>query len=134
VDSTLHLSSSEELLLPLRWIAVLRGRLRASLAATTGVHSAEDILKMLLVGADVVMIASALLLHGPGHLATVLEGVESWMSERGYASVDELRGSMSQEHVPNPVAFARANYARLVTSFVSPYDWRMAPQDGELRA
>lgn len=134
VDSTLHLSSSSELLLPLRWIAVLRGRVHASLAATTGVHSAEDVLKMLLVGADVVMLASALLRHGPGHVAAVLEGVESWVTERGYASLDELRGSMSQENVPNPVAFARANYARLVTSFVSPYDWRMAPQQGELRA
>jgi dihydroorotate dehydrogenase (fumarate) len=134
VDSTLHLSSSDELLLPLRWIAILRGRVGASLAATTGVHSMEDVLKMLLVGADVVMLASALLLHGPAHIATILEGVESWMTDRGYASVDELRGSMSQEHVPNPVAFARANYARLVTSFVSPYDWRMAPQEGELRA
>ena len=134
VDSNLHLSSSSELLLPLRWIAILRGRIHASLAATTGVHSAKDALKMLLVGADVVMLASALLRHGPGHLASVLAGMESWLTDRGYASVDELRGSMSQEHVPNPVAFARANYAHLVTSFVSPYDWRMAPQEGELRA
>lgn len=134
VDSTLHLSSPSELLLPLRWIAILRGRVHASLAATTGVHSAEDVLKMLLVGADVVMLASALLLHGPEHVATVLDAVEAWMTERGYASVDELRGSMSPGNVPNPVAFARANYARLVTSFVSPYDWRMAPQEGELRA
>jgi len=134
VDSTLHLSSSSELLLPLRWIAILRGRVHASLAATTGVHSAEDVLKMLLVGADVVMLASALLLHGPEHVKSVLEGVEAWMTERGYDSVNEFRGSMSQENVPNPVAFARANYARLVTSFVSPYDWRMAPQEGELRA
>jgi dihydroorotate dehydrogenase (fumarate) len=134
VDSTLHLSSSGELLLPLRWVAILRGRVHASLAATTGVHSTEDVLKMLLVGADVVMLASALLLHGPEHVKSVLEGVEAWMTERGYDSVDEFRGSMSQGNVPNPVAFARANYARLVTSFVSPYDWRMAPQEGELRA
>lgn len=134
VDATVHLSTSDELLLPLRWVGILRGRVHASFAATTGVHSAEDAVKMLLVGADVVMLASALLRHGPEHVGTVLAGLEAWMDERGYASVGELRGSMSQANVPNPVAYARANYARMVTSFVSPYDWRMAPQEGELRA
>jgi len=134
VNITLRLSTSDELLLPLRWIGILRGRVHASFAATTGVHSAEDALKLLLVGADVVMLASALLHRGPEHVAAILAGVEAWMEERGYASVGELRGSMSQANVPNPVAYARANYARMVTSFVSPYDWRMAPQPGELRA
>ncbi len=126
VAPALHLSTSSELLLPLRWIAILRDHVHASLALTTGVHTAEDALKGLLVGADVVMMASALLHEGPGHLRTVLDGIDAWMGERGYASVDELRGSMSMRNVPNPVAFARANYARLVTSFVSPYDWRMS--------
>jgi dihydroorotate dehydrogenase (fumarate) len=134
VDTTVRLSTSAEALLPLRWVGILRDRVHASLATTTGVHSAEDALKMLLVGADVVMLASALLHHGPGHVATVLDGVASWMSERGYGSVGELRGSMSQANVPNPVAFTRANYAKLVTSFVSPYDWRMAHPEGELLA
>ena len=134
VDTTVRLSTPAELLLPLRWIAILRDRVHASLAATTGVHSAEDAVKMLLAGADVVMLASALLQQGPGHLATVLEGIASWMTERGYGSVSELRGSMSQSNVPNPVAFTRANYAQLVTSFVSPYDWRMAHPEGELLA
>jgi dihydroorotate dehydrogenase (fumarate) len=134
VDPTLHLSSSDELLLPLRWIGILRDRVHASLAATTGVHTADDALKMLLVGADVVMLASALLRHGPGHIETILHGITSWMTEHDYASVEQLRGSMSQANVPNPVAFARANYAQLVTSFVSPYDWRMAHPEGELRA
>ncbi len=87
-------------------------------------HTGADALKMLLVGADVVQMASALLHHGPEHIAVVLEEIEAWMDERGYASVDQLRGSMSQANIPNPVAFARANYAQLVTSFVSPYDWR----------
>jgi dihydroorotate dehydrogenase (fumarate) len=132
VDTTLRLSTPAELLLPLRWIAILRDRVHASLAATTGVHSAEDAVKMLLVGADVVMLASALLQRGPGHLATVLDGISSWMGERGYESVGQLRGSMSQSNVPNPIAFTRANYAKLVTSFVSPYDWRMAHPEGEL--
>ena len=124
VDPSLQLSTSDELRLPLRWIAILHGRVRASLASTTGVHTGADALKMLLAGADVVQMASALLHHGPEHIAVVLEEIQAWMDERGYASVDQLRGSMSQANIPNPVAFARANYAQLVTSFVSPYDWR----------
>jgi len=134
IDPTLHLSSSEELALPLRWIGMLRDRVHASLACTTGVHTAEDALKALLVGADVTMMASALLHEGPGHLTTVLGGIESWLSEHEYESVEQMKGSMSMRNVPNPVAYARANYARLVTSFASPYDWRMAEPEGELRA
>jgi dihydroorotate dehydrogenase (fumarate) len=133
VDPTLHLSESEELRLPLRWIAILHGRVDCSLAATTGVHSASDALKVLLAGADVAMMASALLRHGPERLATVLADLDAWLDERGYQSVDQLRGAMSQRHVPNPVAFARANYAHLVASFVSPYDWRAAEPEGQLR-
>ena len=125
VDPTLTLSSSDELRLPLRWIAILRGRIEASIAATTGVHTSADALKMLLAGADVVMMASALLHDGPQHVAVILREIEAWMDEREYTSVSQLRGSMSQANIDNPVAFARANYAQLVTSFVSPYDWRM---------
>ncbi len=125
VDPTLTLSSSDELRLPLRWIAILRGRIEASIAATTGVHTSADALKMLLAGADVVMMASALLHDGPQHVAVILREIEVWMDEREYTSVSQLRGSMSQANIDNPVAFARANYAQLVTSFVSPYDWRM---------
>jgi dihydroorotate dehydrogenase (fumarate) len=132
VDPTLTLSSSDELRLPLRWIAILRGRVRASLAATTGVHTSDDALKMLLAGADVVMMASALLHDGPEHVAVVLRELEAWMDDRDYTSVEQLRGSMSQANIDDPVAFARANYAQLVTSFVSPYDWRMP--DTEPRA
>jgi dihydroorotate dehydrogenase (fumarate) len=122
---TLRLSTSAELLLPLRWIGILRDRVHASLALTTGCHTAEDALKGLLVGADVVMMASALLHEGPEHAGGVLDGITTWMDDRGYVSVDQLRGSMSMANIPNPVAYARANYARLVTSFVSPFDWRM---------
>jgi dihydroorotate dehydrogenase (fumarate) len=134
VDPTLRLSTSEELRLPLRWIAILCGRVDCSLAATTGVHTAADALKLLLAGADVTMMASALLRRGPRHVGAVLDEIEGWLAERGYAGVDQLKGSMSQANIPNPVAFARANYAQLVTSFVSPYDWRMAEPEGELRA
>jgi Dihydroorotate dehydrogenase len=125
VDTGVHLSSSAELLLPLRWIAILRDRVHASLALTTGCHTAEDALKGLLVGADVVMMASALLHDGPEHAQSVLALMTAWLDEHGYESVAQLRGSMSMANVPNPVAFARANYARLVTTFVSPYDWRL---------
>ncbi len=129
VDPTLHLSSPDELLLPLRWIAILRGRIRASLAATTGVHSGADALKVLLAGADVAMMASALLHEGPEHVGVVLDEIRSWLDERDYGSIDQLRGSMSQENIPNPIAFSRSNYAQLVTSFVSPYDWRMSESE-----
>lgn len=126
VDPTLHLSTSAELALPLRWIAILRDRVHASLALTTGVHTWRDAAKGLLVGADVVMTASALLREGPVAAGQMLEGLRAWMRDHEYTSVDQLRGSMSMVNVPNPVAYARANYARLVTSFVSPYDWRGA--------
>ncbi|MGH2595501.1 MAG: dihydroorotate dehydrogenase-like protein [Actinomycetota bacterium] len=129
VDPTLHLSSPDELRLPLRWIAILHGRIHASLAATTGVHSGADALKLLLAGADVAMMASALLHEGPEHVGVVLDEMRSWMDERGYGSIRQLRGSMSQANIPNPIAFARSNYAQLVTSFVSPYDWRMAENE-----
>ena len=98
------------------------------------VASGADVLKVLLAGADVAMMASALLHEGPGHVATVLHDVETWLEEHGYESVAQMKGSMSQANIPNPVAYARANYAQLVTSFVSPYDWRMAEPEGELRA
>jgi dihydroorotate dehydrogenase (fumarate) len=80
------------------------------------------------------MMASALLHEGPGHVATVLRDVESWLEVHEYESVEQMKGSMSQANIPNPVAYARANYAQLVTSFVSPYDWRMAEPEGELYA
>jgi dihydroorotate dehydrogenase (fumarate) len=125
IDPSLHLSRPEELLLPLRWIGILRDKVHASLALSTGCHGAEDAIKGLLVGADVVMMASALLHEGPEHAGVVLDGIRGWMQEHDYPAVSVLRGSMSMAHVPDPVAYARANYARLVSNYVSPYDWRM---------
>jgi dihydroorotate dehydrogenase (fumarate) len=127
VDTTLHLSSSDEMLLPLRWIALLRDRVSCSLAATTGVHTAEDVVKLLLAGADVTMMASALFRHGPEHLATVLEDVRRWLEEREYASVEQLKGSVSAGSVADPAAFARANYVSMLVNYSSPYDWREIP-------
>jgi len=108
----LALSSSHELRLPMRWIAILRGRVDASLAATSGVHTRDDAVKVLLAGADAVMLASALLEHGPEHLRALEQGIAEWMTEREYESVEQLKGSMSQGAVADPAAFERANYVR----------------------
>jgi dihydroorotate dehydrogenase (fumarate) len=121
VTPHLVLSTSEELRLPLRWIAILHGRVACSLAATTGVHRAEDVLKVLLAGADVAMMASALLQHGPGHVRRVLSEVAAWMEEREYASVRQLVGSVSQRAVPDPAAFERANYMKTLLSYSSSF-------------
>jgi dihydroorotate dehydrogenase (fumarate) len=104
----------------MRWIAVLRGSTRLSLAATGGVHTAEDALKMLLAGADVVHMASALLKGGPQALGDVLQGITDWLTEREYTSVTQMKGSMSQQNSPNPSAFARASYLHVLNSFTPP--------------
>ncbi|MGB2869135.1 MAG: dihydroorotate dehydrogenase-like protein [Bacteroidota bacterium] len=111
------LSSSDALLLPLRWIAILHGKVKASLAATSGIHTADDVLKMLMAGADVTMMCSALLLHGPKHIATVLEDIDEWMLDHEYASVEQMKGSMSQMSVPDPSAFERANYMKALNRY-----------------
>lgn len=111
------LSSSDALLLPLRWVAILHGKVKASLAATSGIHTADDVLKMLMAGADVTMMCSALLLHGPKHITTVLEDVDEWMLEHEYASVEQMKGSMSQMSVPDASAFERANYMKALNRY-----------------
>lgn len=113
----LELSRSYESRLALRWIAILRDELDASLAATTGVHEVADVIKLILAGADVTMMTSALLINGPGHITGVLAGVASWFTERGFASVVQARGSMSLHAAPDPSAFERANYMKTLTSF-----------------
>jgi dihydroorotate dehydrogenase (fumarate) len=127
VDPTLHLSTSEELRLPLRWIAILKGRVRASLAATTGVHQWQDATKLILAGADVTMMASALFHHGPQRLADVLAGVRTWLEEHEYVSLEQAKGSVSQASTPDPDAFERSNYMKAVVNYSSPYDWRGSP-------
>jgi dihydroorotate dehydrogenase (fumarate) len=124
VDPTLRLSSSDELRLPLRWIAILKGRIETSLAATTGVHTWQDAMKLVLAGADVTMMASALFKHGPERLAEVVEGVRSWLEEREYVSLEQAKGSVSQASCPDPDAFERSNYMKAVVNYSSPYDWR----------
>jgi dihydroorotate dehydrogenase (fumarate) len=119
VTPHLVLSTSDELRLALRWIAILRGRIEASLAATGGAHTAEDVLKLLLAGADCVMVASSLLRNGPQHVATLLSGVETWLNAREYASVEQMKGSLSQQACPDPAAFERTNYMKALTSYTS---------------
>jgi len=126
-DPTLRLSTPDELRLPLRWIAILHGRIDLSLAATSGVHGADGALKLLLAGADVTMMASALIQHGPEHLATVLDGIGAWLEEHEYESVQQMKGSMSQVKCEEPIAFERSNYMHALVNFVSPYDWRVTP-------
>ena len=117
VVSSLNLSLSQELRLPLRWIAILCGQVKASLAATTGIHTAEDVLKMLMAGADVTMMCSALLHHGVSHITTVLNDMKKWMEEHEYESVAQMKGSMSQKSVKQPDAFERANYMKVLNSW-----------------
>ena len=113
----LQLSTPVELRLPLRWRALLHGRVRASPAATTGIHDHLGAVKLLLVGADVTMMASALLLHGPGRIESAIAGLTSWMDEHEYSSVEQLKGSMSWRGAPNPSAFERANYMETLASY-----------------
>ena len=119
VTPHLVLSSSHELRLPLRWIGILRGRVKASLAATSGVHCAEDVLKVLLAGADAAMQASALLQRGPGLVIELEAALARWLEEREYESVEQLKGSVSQRSAEDPEAFERANYLRTLRSWSS---------------
>lgn len=117
----LVLSTSDELRLALRWIAILRGRIDASLAATGGAHTADDVLKLLLAGADCVMVASCLLRNGTAYASKLVRGVQAWMVEREYESVAQMKGSLSQQSCPDPDAFERANYMKALTSYTSAF-------------
>ena len=117
-EPRLHLSTPYELLLPLRWIAILRGHVKASLAATGGIHDAEGLLKALLAGADVGMITSVLYQKGIAEFGSILAGMQQWMEEKEYDSVEQLKGSMSLANCPDPSAFQRGNYMKTLTSYV----------------
>ena len=117
INPCVNLSTSQEMRLPLRWIAILYGHVKASLAATSGIHDAEDVIKMLMVGADVTMMCSALLKHGPDHIKKVLSDMEEWMTENDYKSISQMKGSLSQKSVADPTAFERANYMKSLYSY-----------------
>jgi len=108
------LSTPQAMRLPLTWIGVLCGKLKASLAATSGIHSAEDVVKLVMVGADATMLCSTLLRNGIPHLRSIEEGLRQWMEAHEYESVAQMRGSMSQQRCSDPSAFERAQYMRAV--------------------
>lgn len=110
-------SSPFEMRLPLRWIAILHGNVNASLAATTGIYTGQDAIKMLMAGADVTMLCSALLTHGIERIGAILTQMKTWMEENEYESVSLMKGSMSQRSCPEPAAFERANYMKALQSY-----------------
>ena len=117
VQTSLELSHRFEMRLPLLWIGVLSGRIGASLAATTGVQSADDVVKYLLAGADVVMTTSALLRNGVGHMQVLHDGLADWLDARGLASPDAIRGKLAHGRVDNPEAYERANYIKVLQGY-----------------
>jgi dihydroorotate dehydrogenase (fumarate) len=119
VQSTLRLSDPGELLLRLRWLAILSPLIRSSLAVTGGVHNVEDVVKSLLSGAHAIQLVSVLLRHGPHIIGTLCDGLEKWMREHGYRSLDEVRGVLNHARSANASAYERANYIRVLQS------WRM---------
>jgi dihydroorotate dehydrogenase (fumarate) len=117
VVPNLVLSNSDELRLPLRWIAILYGKVKADLALTSGVHTPEDAIKAIMAGANIAMTTSALLKRGIPAILQILSGMETWMTEHEYVSVQQMRGSMSQGAVAEPAAYERANYMKVLNSF-----------------
>jgi len=121
VALSLELSRPVEIRLPLTWIAILHGRIKASLGATRGVHGPDEVVKYLLAGADAVFTTSALLKNGIDFLTTLIDGLRDWMARNEYQSVSELKGSMSQRKVTDPTAFERANYIKMLERYKNPY-------------
>jgi dihydroorotate dehydrogenase (fumarate) len=119
VVPNLILSTSNELRMPLRWIAILYGQIKADLALTTGIHTAEDVVKTTMAGASVAMIASLLLAEGINRIPIILADLEKWMTIHEYDSIQQMKGSLSQKSVAEPAAFERANYMKVLNSYKS---------------
>jgi dihydroorotate dehydrogenase (fumarate) len=117
VRPNIILSTPQALRLPLRWVAILYGRVKASLAATSGIHTAQDVLKMLMAGASVTMLCSVLLRHGITQIRVIEQGMREWMEEHEYESVRQMQGSMSQQSCANPSEFERAQYMHALQSY-----------------
>lgn len=117
VVPNLELSTSNDLRLPLRWIATMYGKVKASLAATSGIHTYQDVLKAMMVGSDVAMLCSELLANGIPRITEILKDLEAWMEKNEYSSIDMMKGSMSQKSVADPAAFERANYMKALNSY-----------------
>jgi dihydroorotate dehydrogenase (fumarate) len=114
-----NLSTAAEVRLPLLWLSLLYGRVKVSMAASHGIHSAREVVKCLLAGADVTMTTSALLQHGVEHLTTLVNGLQQWMQQKGYDSIYQMKGIMSQRLVSDPSAFERANYIKILETYKS---------------
>jgi dihydroorotate dehydrogenase (fumarate) len=117
VAPNLQLSRAYEMRLPLRWIAILYGKIKASIAATSGIHSAEDVIKMIMVGADVTMMASILLANGVEKLGDITKNLQQWIIDNEYESIEQMKGSMSYKAISEPAAYERANYIKTLQSF-----------------
>lgn len=117
VVPNLELSTSNDLRLPLRWIATLYGKVKANLAATSGIHTYQDVLKTMMVGSDVAMVCSELLANGVNRISEILNDLEVWMEKNEYSSIKMMKGSMSQKSVADPAAFERANYMKALNSY-----------------
>jgi dihydroorotate dehydrogenase (fumarate) len=117
VSPNLLLSTPMEMRLPMRWIALLYGRIGANLAATTGIHHGVDALKMVMAGADATMLCSVLLRRGIDHIRVIEREMREWMEEHEYESVEQIKGIMSQKNCPDPSAFERAQYMRALSTY-----------------
>ena len=117
VVPNVKLSTPQAMRLPLRWVAILHGKIKASLAATGGIHMHLDAIKMLMAGADITMVCSTLLQNGIGRISEMIRGMEEWMKEHEYESVEQMKGSMSQKSVADPASFERANYMKALSTY-----------------
>lgn len=117
VTPNLQLSSSVEMRLPMRWIAILYGRIDASMALTSGIHTHKDVIKAVMAGADVANVCSVLLKKGVEEMNLLVQGLAAWMEEHEYESLEQMKGSMSHKSVPEPAAFERANYMKVLNSY-----------------
>jgi dihydroorotate dehydrogenase (fumarate) len=120
IQPNILLSTPMAMRVPLRWVAILHGRLKAGLAATSGIHRASDVLKMLMAGADVTMLCSVLLRHGAKHVGVIERDLIAWLEQHEYESVTQLKGSLSQKNCDDPSTFERAQYMRAISSFPLP--------------
>src|SRR6266581_2840735 len=124
VAPNLTLSTPADMRLPLHWIGILYGRIRANLAATSGIYQAHDVIKLMMAGADVTMLCSALMRHGITHIQRIEMDLTAWLEQHGYQSLGELKGTMSQKNCPDPGAFERAQYVRGLSTYTSLFPVR----------
>jgi dihydroorotate dehydrogenase (fumarate) len=124
VAPNLTLSTPADMRLPLHWIGILYGKIRANLAATSGVYQGQDVIKLVMAGADVTMLCSALMRYGITHIQRIEMDLAAWLEQRGHKSLRELKGTMSQQNCPDPSAFERAQYVRGLSSYSSLFPMR----------